>query len=547
MTFPEIAVPNVRAPTFQNEPTPALVARGSSLHPHSLLYKISEWKKFFDETPKEWRTTATIQKIEGDLPELMGTPEQTAFHTIASGTVYAKETDDERRGAESYIARASKSGIRTINIEDLAMMKGHCELSDHIRKAGSITSEEWRRIAEAVPKKLVNTLLPGAEGGPTKIRTPKIDLGQLIADIAAAQLLNTDCLGKGAGDVTQILPRMGIPSNLHERVQWLKETEQLGSQKLIVKIAKCKTLTAKPLVTTLSAKKKREGIRIITQQEEAHWTAVAPVLAMKLGRPLHTTSIDCQSESQNGGTAEASGGPAKFHKAIQMMRGCLKMANGIAEDAMIAEDLCKFCADEDVGVILIDPSTPARITKTKIAGTRNGMILAVRPSITKAGIQHLFTVSLVAEQAIAGGDLHNEIISHLTQPIASMRDTGAMPMIATRHAHGLQYSVAIGRANSQKCFVADPGQPLRESKTPFWQLLSAINNDESIRYVESQLQNWPATDEPLKMGIEKLRPVAAYLRSFFCCRHLQSRQIPNLKERRKRRRWSRKRQSPLES
>jgi hypothetical protein len=90
-----------------------------------------------------------------------------------------------------------------------------------------------------------------------------------------------------------------------------------------------------------------------------------------------------------------------------------------------------------------------------------------------------------------------------------------MPMIATRHAHGLQYSVAMGRANSQKCFVADPGQPLRESKTPFWQLLSAINNDESIRYVESQLQNWPATDEPLKMGIEKLRAVAAYLRSFF--------------------------------
>ena len=164
---------------------------------------------------------------------------------------------------------------------------------------------------------------------------------------------------------------------------------QLICQKLIVKIAKCKTLTAKPLVTTQSAKKKCEGIRIITLQEEAHWTAVAPVLALKLGRPLHTTSIDCQSDCQSEGSAEASGVSAKFHKAIQMMRECIKMANGIAEDALIAEDLCKFCADEDVGVILIDPSTPARITKTKIAGTRNGMIMAVRPSITKEGSQQI--------------------------------------------------------------------------------------------------------------------------------------------------------------
>jgi hypothetical protein len=157
------------------------------------------------------------------------------------------------------------------------------------------------------------------------------------------------------------------------------------------------------------------------------------------------------------------------------------------------------------------------------------MILAVRPSTTRTGIQRLFTVSLVAEQAIAGGDLHNEIISHLTQPIASMRGTDAMPMIATRQAHGLQYSAAIGRANSRKCFVADPGQPLRESTTPFWQLLSAITNEEAIRHVESQLQNWPATDEPLKMGIEKLRAVAAYLRSFFAVGICKADQSPILR------------------
>ncbi len=100
----------------------------------------------------------------------------------------------------------------------IARVKGLHHIAHQIEKVDCQTGEEWRRVVEAVPARIVGALLANPLNGPARIRTPRIELEQLVIMKAMIDQANPKQAGKGKPiGPTQILEVLGIPNDAHER------------------------------------------------------------------------------------------------------------------------------------------------------------------------------------------------------------------------------------------------------------------------------------------------------------------------------------------